>query len=260
MDIRQWQSVLLVWWGQIWDFGFQPPCFFLRRSAGERMISTCVVPTVKHGGGGVIMWGCFAGDTVNDLLRIQGTLNQHSYHSILHPICSALSGTIICFSTGQWPNTPPGFVRAIWPRRREMECCVRWPGLHNHRTSIQIEMDWHELDRRVKQKQPTSAQHTSRLLEKYSRWNWLRECQECAKLSRQRVATLKNVKSKIYFNLFNTFLVATWVYSVYCCSTCGFRAFVWTLVGLNIILQKRATSWNVISHRERMWICCVFFS
>ena len=30
---------------------------------------------------------------------------------------SALSKAIICFSTGQWPNTPPGCVRAIWPRR-----------------------------------------------------------------------------------------------------------------------------------------------
>jgi hypothetical protein len=29
------------------------------------------------------MWGCFAGDTASDLFRIQGTLNQHGYHSIL---------------------------------------------------------------------------------------------------------------------------------------------------------------------------------
>ena len=49
----------------------------------ERMISACVVPTVKHGGGSVMVWGCFAGDTVCDLFRIQGTLNQHGYHSIL---------------------------------------------------------------------------------------------------------------------------------------------------------------------------------
>ena len=42
-----------------------------------------LVPTVKHGGGSVMVWGCFAGDTVCDLFRIQGTLNQHSYHSIL---------------------------------------------------------------------------------------------------------------------------------------------------------------------------------
>ena len=39
---------------------------FVRRRVGEWMISACVVPTVKHGGGGVIVWGCFAGDTVSD--------------------------------------------------------------------------------------------------------------------------------------------------------------------------------------------------
>jgi hypothetical protein len=47
------------------------------------MISTCVVPTVKHEGRCDGVWGCFAGDTVSDLFRIQGTLNQHGYHSIL---------------------------------------------------------------------------------------------------------------------------------------------------------------------------------
>jgi hypothetical protein len=43
------------------------------------MNSACVVPTVKHGG--VMVCGGFAGDT-RDLFRIQGTLNQHGYHSI----------------------------------------------------------------------------------------------------------------------------------------------------------------------------------
>ena len=47
------------------------------------MISACGIPTVKHGGGGVMVWGCFAVDIVSDLFRIQATLNQHSYHSIL---------------------------------------------------------------------------------------------------------------------------------------------------------------------------------
>ena len=43
----------------------------------------------------------------------------------------------------------------------------------------------------------------SRLLEKHTRWSWLRECQECAKLSsRQRVATLKNLKYTLICLLF----------------------------------------------------------
>ena len=53
----------------------------------------------------------------------------------LYPIWFGFSGTIICFSTGQLPNTPPGCVRAILPRRRVTECCIRWPGLHNPPTS-----------------------------------------------------------------------------------------------------------------------------
>ena len=57
--------------------------FFVGLRVGERMISACVVPTVKNGGGGVLVWGCFAGETVCDLFTIQGTLNQHGYHSIL---------------------------------------------------------------------------------------------------------------------------------------------------------------------------------
>jgi hypothetical protein len=38
----------------------------MRRRVGERMIAACVVPTMKHGGEGVILWGCFAGVTVCD--------------------------------------------------------------------------------------------------------------------------------------------------------------------------------------------------
>jgi hypothetical protein len=30
-----------------------------------------------------MVWGCFAGDTVYHLFRIQGTLNQHGYHRIM---------------------------------------------------------------------------------------------------------------------------------------------------------------------------------
>jgi hypothetical protein len=46
------------------------------------MISTSVVPTVKRGGGCFAVWGALL-VTLSDLFRIEGTLNQHGYHSIL---------------------------------------------------------------------------------------------------------------------------------------------------------------------------------
>ena len=71
---------ILDWWKSVLWYD-EPKCaisgsnrfVFVRRRVGERMIYTYMVPTVKHGGGGMMLWGCFAGDTVSDLFRVQGT-------------------------------------------------------------------------------------------------------------------------------------------------------------------------------------------
>jgi hypothetical protein len=65
------------------------------------MISACVVPTMKHGGGGVMVWGCFAGDIVWDLFKIQGTLNQHGYHNILQQYNIPSSLCLMALSSGK---------------------------------------------------------------------------------------------------------------------------------------------------------------
>uniref|UniRef100_A0A3B4CHW9 Transposase Tc1-like domain-containing protein n=1 Tax=Pygocentrus nattereri TaxID=42514 RepID=A0A3B4CHW9_PYGNA len=80
--LDQWKSVLWSDESKFEIFGSNHHVF-VRRRKGERVDSTCLVPTVKHGGGGVMVWGCFAGDTVGDLFKIEGILNQHGYHSIL---------------------------------------------------------------------------------------------------------------------------------------------------------------------------------
>jgi hypothetical protein len=78
--LDRWKSVLCSDESKCAIFGSNRHVFVGRR-VGERMISACVVPTVKHGG--VMVWGCFAGSTVSDLFRIQSTHIQHGYHSIL---------------------------------------------------------------------------------------------------------------------------------------------------------------------------------
>jgi hypothetical protein len=115
---------------------------FVKRTVGECMISSCVVPNVKHGGGGVMVWDFFAGDTVCNLFRIQGTFNQHDYLSILQrytvPYSLHLVGLSFVF---QQDNDP------------------------KHTSRLCIEMVLVELDHRVKEKQPASAQHMRELLQ-----------------------------------------------------------------------------------------------
>ena len=47
------------------------------------MMEECLMPSVKHGGGNVMVWGCVGGGKVRDLYRLKGILKKEGYHSIL---------------------------------------------------------------------------------------------------------------------------------------------------------------------------------
>ena len=55
----------------------------MRRRTTEKMLEEFLTPPVKHGGGNVMVWGCFGAGQVGDLYKVKGTLNQEGYHSIL---------------------------------------------------------------------------------------------------------------------------------------------------------------------------------
>ena len=63
----------------------------LKLREGERMISACVVHTVKHGGGGVMVWGCFAGDTVVYL-----EFKAHFTSMATTAFCSDMPSHLVC--------------------------------------------------------------------------------------------------------------------------------------------------------------------
>ncbi len=52
------------------------------RQQGEGYKDKCVLPTVKHGGGSVMVWGCMSAAGTGELQFIEGTMNANMYCDI----------------------------------------------------------------------------------------------------------------------------------------------------------------------------------
>ncbi len=53
------------------------------RQPGEEYKDKCVLPTVKHGGGGVMVWGCMSAAGTVEIQFFEGTMNANIYCDIL---------------------------------------------------------------------------------------------------------------------------------------------------------------------------------
>ncbi len=53
------------------------------RHPGEEYKDKCVLPTVKHGGRSVMVWGCMSAAGTGELQFIEGTMNANMYCDIL---------------------------------------------------------------------------------------------------------------------------------------------------------------------------------
>ena len=45
------------------------------------MLEECLTPSVRHGGGNVMVWLCFGGGKVGDLYTLKRILKKEGYHS-----------------------------------------------------------------------------------------------------------------------------------------------------------------------------------
>ncbi len=80
------------------------------RQPGEEYKDKCVLPTVKHGGGSVMVWGCMSAAGIGELQFIEGTMNANMYVTYWSRAWSPPFGD---WAAGQYsnmittPNTPP---------------------------------------------------------------------------------------------------------------------------------------------------------
>lgn len=78
----QWKKVLFTDESKFELFGTKRRTF-VRRLAGERFRKECLTPTVKHGGGSIMVWGGICVNGKTKLKKIEGIMDQKMYHGIL---------------------------------------------------------------------------------------------------------------------------------------------------------------------------------
>uniref|UniRef100_A0A8R1HTD6 HTH_Tnp_Tc3_2 domain-containing protein n=1 Tax=Caenorhabditis japonica TaxID=281687 RepID=A0A8R1HTD6_CAEJA len=134
---------------------------WIRRHIGSRYAPQYQCPTVKHGVGSVMVWGCFSDTSMGPLKRIVGTMDRYVYEDILEntmrPWARANLGRSWVFQQDNDPKHTSGHV-ANWFRRRRVDL-LEWPkrrlkgvrASYSNQKFAQLEAAWKSIPMTVVQ-------------------------------------------------------------------------------------------------------------
>ncbi len=156
------------------------------RRKGEEYKEKCMVPTVKHGGGSVLMWGCMSAAGVGELHFIDGIMNSQMYCSILKekmlPSLHALGRRALFQHDNDPKHTSKATVGFLKKNRVKV---IQWPSMSPDLNPI--EHLWGILKRQVEHHSPSSIQSLKEVI--LEEW---KKNQLVHSMSRRLGAVIKN--------------------------------------------------------------------
>ena len=139
-----------------------------RRREGEALRDDTIQPTVKHGGGSCMFWGCFGGPEVGNIYQVEGIMKKEQYHSILvrHAVPSGnrIFGGAWTFQQDNDPKHTSHICKDYLQKKAldGQFNVMEWPPQSPDLSPI--ELLWDEVDRQVQEKKPTSVESLVRLV------------------------------------------------------------------------------------------------
>jgi len=172
--IRKWKSVIWSDESHFTIFKNDGPGRVWRTS-GTRFNIKNMVPSIKHGGGGIMVWGCFSGKGLGPLVKIEGKMNRHDYIQILDShliplINNDFNGRGYLF---QDDNAPVHTAKDVkeWLKSKKITILKDWPSQSPDLNPI--EHLWSELERRIRSR-PILAKNARELeVALQEEWNQL---------------------------------------------------------------------------------------
>lgn len=137
---------------------------YIRRPAGHRFDPKYQIPTVKHGGGNIMVWGCFSRDQIGPLHRIEGIMDQIMYKGIVgdvmlpHAKDKMPRGWI--FQQDNDPKHTANSVKDFFKKKKIR--VLDWPSQSPDLNPI--ENLWEHLERQLAGRKPTNKDDLFSLL------------------------------------------------------------------------------------------------